>query len=98
MKDRYKKRRELQELLLKETMCGIQHTGWPCNSCFHNMDLPISDKRLHELWEATLILRGDYTTKDIPLDDKTLIERIDELIRLLKEHAPEITILEEKCL
>lgn len=41
MKNRWIKRRELQELLLKKTMCPIQHTGWSCNTCWVNeMKLP----------------------------------------------------------
>ena len=54
---------------LKETMrrlvveacggCTIQHDGWPCNSCFHSLDLPLKHN-IHAYWIAILSYRGDY--------------------------------------
>ena len=65
-------------------MCGIQYTGWPCNTCFHSMELGISDDRLHELWESTLLIRGDYKNGEyFYQDDETLSVNVEELIRLL---------------
>lgn len=86
MKNRWAKRRELQRLLAEKTWCVIQHTGWPCNTCFHNMDLGISNNRLHELWLSTLLIRGDYTKEEIPQDDATLSKNVDQLIDLLKRN------------
>ena len=54
------------------------------------MELGISGNRLHELWEATLIYRGDYTPQDILKANHTVItkselnRRITELTMLLK--------------
>lgn len=83
------KRTILQELLFKKTLgCGIQHDGWPCNTCFHALPLSVSPDRLHELWVATLQFRGDYKKEDLGSnvsDDSTLMKNIDELIGLLLE-------------
>ncbi len=85
-----KVKKEVKELLLGETMCGIQHNGWPCNTCFHSMDLGISNDKLHELWKSVLLIRGDYNNTDpnsnsyIPQTDKEVKANIKELIILLK--------------
>jgi uncharacterized protein YceH (UPF0502 family) len=92
MKDRNVKRSLLKKLLVKETGCRIQHTGWPCNSCFHAMSLKTDNDRLHELWGSTLLLRGDYTNGDlITQSDMELSTNIDELIRLLKRGERRLT-------
>ena len=87
MKDRWTKRRELQELLGARTSCRVQHTGWPCNTCFHDLALPdVSDDDLHGLWHATLLLRGDYRNGEdtIHLADADLNRRIDRLLTALR--------------
>tara|TARA_Y100000310_G_C20608552_1_gene776817 strand:- start:1230 stop:1523 length:294 start_codon:yes stop_codon:yes gene_type:complete len=95
MKERWLKRRQLQDLLLTELGCGIQHTGWPCNTCFHSLDLgpQVSDDQIHEFWLATLVLRGDYKNivrmKDgVMVEEEmppaVLSENIDRLIEGLK--------------
>ena len=50
---------ELSDSLYSETMCGIQYGGFPCNSCFHSIDLDLK-KDIHEYWLAVLAFRGDY--------------------------------------
>ena len=52
----------LQNLLEIETMCVIQHDGWPCNSCFHTLGNHLIDLKedIHEYWLAVLGYRGDY--------------------------------------
>jgi hypothetical protein len=52
-------KRELKMKLFKKTQCGIQHTGWSCNCCFHALDLPLKED-IHEYWLAILAYRGDY--------------------------------------
>lgn len=84
LKDRWFKREELKELLFSRTGCMVQHTGWPCNTCFHSMKLGIDDDHQHELWLSTLLLRGDYSKSDIDQDDETVSKNIDELIGLLR--------------
>ena len=54
---------KLQNKLEIETMCTIQHTGWPCNSCFHSMNLKLKED-IHKYWEAVLDIRGDYNDYD----------------------------------
>ena len=54
---------KLQERLLKKNGCGIQgpgNGGWPCNSCFHAMEIPGLEHDIHEYWLAVLGIRGDY--------------------------------------
>ena len=69
---------------MQATGCGIQHTGWPCNSCFHALALPgVSGDTLHRMWEATLRLRGDYP--DIPAGELDNI--IASLTTKLQEKA-----------
>jgi hypothetical protein len=63
----------LQLHLKKITDCDLQHTGWPCNTCFHSAvadELDLSAKRTHQLWQITLILRGDYTEEQIDQFDR----------------------------
>ena len=52
-------KRLLKQKLFKHTHCAIQHTGWPCNTCFHNLKLPLKED-IHEYWLAVLAYRGDY--------------------------------------
>lgn len=86
MKARWKKRQVLQDLLTLETRCFIQYTGWPCNTCFHAMELAnISPQRLHEMWESTLLLRGDYKNGQYGIckTDSQFEKDINELIDVL---------------
>jgi hypothetical protein len=70
------RRTRLKEALLGETGCGIQHTGWPCNSCFHSMgeDIGFDEVTTHKMWHATLITRGDYTPEEIMGPGETLVK------------------------
>ncbi len=53
-------RKQLRRLLVTATAgCNIQHDGWPCNSCFHALDLDLKQD-IHDYWEAVLAYRGDY--------------------------------------
>jgi hypothetical protein len=87
MKNRWEKRRLLQELLEEETGCCIQHTGWPCNTCFHSMQFEgIDNNQLHKFWEATLLLRGDYRVDqyDLYRPEAQFDSEIDMLIHHLQ--------------
>lgn len=67
----------LRQKLVAKTGCSIQHTGWPCNTCFHAMDLPLKHN-IHDYWEAVLALRGDYPE----LEQKPeLIKELTEALR-----------------
>lgn len=50
----------LRLALVKKSGCAIQHTGYPCNTCFHAMDVKGLKHPLHSYWEAVLADRGDY--------------------------------------
>lgn len=49
----------LQEKLHEATECSVQHLGFPCNTCFHALSLPLKQD-IHDYWEAVLAFRGDY--------------------------------------
>ena len=49
----------VEKKLAIKTGCTIQHTGWSCNSCFHNMEIDLKED-IHEYWLAVLSFRGDY--------------------------------------
>ena len=69
---------KLQNKLEVETMCVIQHTVWPCNSCFHSMNLKLKED-IHKYWEAVLDIRGDYNDWDWVNTD------VSKFPKLLKE-------------
>ena len=66
----------LKQKLLKATKCGTQHTGWPCNTCFHALKLTLK-QNIHEYWLAVLAERGDYP------EIKKKPELIAELLKVL---------------
>ena len=66
---------KLQNKLEVETMCTIQHTGWPCNSCFHSMNLKLKED-IHKYWEAVLDIRGDYNDYDWEDTDVTKFPKL----------------------
>ena len=54
-------KRKLQRKLEQELGCTIQHEGYPCNSCFHDVgDEWNLKEHTHEYWLAVLSFRGDY--------------------------------------
>lgn len=66
-------KQELINLLAEETDCNIQHNGCPCRTCFYNLceRLGLTNERATMFWQTILILRGDYTEKEIQLYNKT---------------------------
>ena len=66
--------------LVKATSgCNIQHDGWPCNSCFHYLDLGGAFReKVHDYWLAVLAYRGDYP--ELPQRP----EMLDELWEAIK--------------
>lgn len=53
--------------LVEHTGCAIQHNGWPCNSCFHAIDLPL-EHDIHDYWLSVLGFRGDYPHLNADMD------------------------------
>jgi len=89
MKQRWVKRRELQQLLTDRTKCVVQHTGWACNTCFHAMKLVgVNENDLHAMWQATLVLRGDYKNGQYGIDmpDARLSAVVERLLKVLRRH------------
>jgi hypothetical protein len=56
----------LQECLRDMTGCSCQNSN-PCNTCFHNLDLGVSDDITHLLWIVHLCMRADkdYTEESV---------------------------------
>lgn len=66
----------LQQKLYEATDCSVQHLGFPCNTCFHTLSLPLKHD-IHDYWEAVLAFRGDYP--DI-LQKPSLIEELYKVL------------------
>ena len=49
-------KQEFKIKLLEETMCGAQHTGWSCGTCF----FAISETLTNSDWQSLLLYRGQY--------------------------------------
>ena len=55
------KKSELKKALRNYTGCTVQHTGWPCGTCFFG----ISKKLTNADWQAVLLFRGDNKKEDL---------------------------------
>ena len=66
----------LQEKLENRTMCSIQYSGYPCNSCFHALDLDLKEN-IHNYWLAVLSYRGDYP--ELPNKPNLIKELLNKL-------------------
>ena len=56
-------KREFKDALVDECYgCAVQHTGWPCATCFFHL----SDDITNADWQTVLHYRGDYKVKDLP--------------------------------
>ena len=77
---------KLKRRLAKMAGCSTQHNGWPCNTCFHALDLGLSGYELHQLWLSVLLYRGDYKRRDIIDETKEITDsNISKLKALLAE-------------
>ena len=73
-------KQEFKIKLLEETMCGAQHTGWSCGTCFFTM----SETLTNSDWQNLLLYRGDYKEEDLnnlPKNKKKSINKIWGLIK-----------------
>ena len=79
------KKSELKEALLNATGCDIQHTGWPCGTCFFYISKDLTNKD----WQTLLWFRGDYKEEDLDNLPKTQIERneiLEKIYKIAKEY------------
>jgi hypothetical protein len=72
--------------LLREKTCGcvIQHTGWPCGTCF----FAISEKLTNKDWQTVLLFRGDYKRKDlnnIPKDKAGVEKQLERIVKIISK-------------
>jgi len=61
-------RKRLLNLLGDATMCGIQYRGCPCGTCLTTFmcdELGLDEDRANQFWRCVLIIRGDYTEKQM---------------------------------
>lgn len=73
-------KRELKKALKDKTGCIIQHTGWPCGTCFFSMNEKLTNKD----WQALLLFRGDYKREqldNLPEDVNLSITKIYEITK-----------------
>jgi hypothetical protein len=71
-------RHNLKRALEQKTECTIQHTSWPCRTCF----FAISDDLTEQDWQALLFYRGDYSVDELdnlPDDSETSLKKIERL-------------------
>lgn len=69
----------LQKELSKATKgCCIQYLGFPCNTCFHALSLPLRYP-IHNYWVAVLAFRGDY--KDLKQKPSLIAELYQALVK-----------------
>jgi hypothetical protein len=66
---------KLKRALRAATSCCIQHTGWPCGTCFFALSKRLTNKD----WQALLLYRGDYKREDLdnlPRDIEKSLQKI----------------------
>lgn len=59
--------------------CSIQHNGWPCGTCFFEIDNSITNSD----WQMVLLYRGDY--KEADLDNLPPKEKRKEVLKRIYE-------------
>lgn len=73
-------REQLRQKLVLKTGCDAQHTGWPCNTCFHDIKINGLKEDIHEYWLAILAFRGDYKNyPDLKKKPKLIKELYEKL-------------------
>jgi hypothetical protein len=75
-------KKQLKTALRKATGCRIQHTGWPCGTCFFS----ISDKLTNKDWQAVLLFRGDYKRKELNNLPKDINKSLEKVLSLCNEN------------
>ena len=67
---------KLKQALFEATHgCAIQHTGWPCGTCFFAIDKSLTNAD----WQNVLLIRGDSAEKDLhnlPKDREASLNKI----------------------
>jgi len=83
----------LKHGLFKITGCEVQHTGWPCNTCFHSIEFGISPEKRHEIWESLLAYRGDYSLAEVGQSKQQMQDNMILLSNILtqKQLNPEVS-------
>ena len=66
-------KQEFKHKLRMETMCGIQHTGWSCGTCF----LTMSETLTNSDWQSLLLYRGQYEKDELDNLPKNIDKSID---------------------
>ena len=72
-------KREFKNKLREETMCGAQHTGWSCGTCFS----AISETLTNSDWQSLLLYRGDYEKDELDNLPKDTDKSIDKIWKLI---------------
>ena len=74
-------RSELKSALAKATGCKVQHTGWPCGTCFFAMgkgrERPLTNKH----WQAVLLTRGDSKREQLDNLPKNINRALETVMR-----------------
>jgi hypothetical protein len=73
-------KKTLKSLLIEKTGCSLQHTGWPCGTCFFD----ISETLDNSDWQSLLYFRGDYKKKELNNLPENYMENIEKIYNLIK--------------
>lgn len=72
-------KQDLKKLLQNKTGCRVQHTGWPCGTCFFS----VSDKLDNKDWQTVLLTRGDYKPEDLDNLPKNIDKQLARIKKIL---------------
>jgi hypothetical protein len=71
-----------KKLLNNKTKCIIQHTGWPCGTCF----FAISKKLTNKDWQAVLFFRGDYKREELDNLPKDIDKQLERIVKIVSSN------------
>jgi len=60
--------------------CNVQHTGWPCGTCFFAM----SKRLTNQDWQAILLFRGDYKKEDLKNLPNDINKSLEKVLKIAK--------------
>ena len=72
-------KQEFKHKLRLETMCGAQHDGWTCGTCFFTM----SETLTNSDWQSLLLYRGQYEKDELDNLPKNIDKSIDKIWELI---------------
>ncbi len=75
------KKTKMRKALREATGCTIQHTGYPCGTCF----FALSEELTNQDWQALLLFRGDYKRENLDNLPDDVEQSLDNIYTLATE-------------